>query len=60
MIKSCEDVKTINDFDEFYQTQRRVRIMGLKETAKLIAWDSPTIINPGLFANLFQPKGEDK
>ncbi len=60
MIKSCEDVKTVNDFEEFCETLRSVRIMGLKETAKLIVWGSPAIINPGVFANLFQPKGEDK
>lgn len=56
MIRFCEDVETMNDFDEFYKIQRRVRIMGLHETAELILWRWPTIINPQMFANLFKPR----
>lgn len=54
MIRNCEDVKTAKDFDKFYQVQRIICIMGLKETAKLILWNSPTIVNPKVFVNLFK------
>jgi len=53
MIKSCEDVKTQNDFHEFSQYSIRTADMGLRETADIIRWAHNCFIHPKLFTNLF-------
>ena len=52
MIRSCNDVKTIKDFDEFYDVRYNAREMGLKETADIICWDEDNIICPELLESL--------
>lgn len=55
MIRSCEDVETLNDFYEFSRSWRNARKMGLKETINIIKWNEITLINPKLFSALIEP-----
>jgi len=48
MIRSCEDVKTVSDFNEFYDARYNAYIIGLKETADIICWDENNLISPEL------------
>jgi len=52
MIKSCEDVKTLNDFFTFSEFWRKAKEMGLKETIEMISWDERHLICPKLFTAL--------
>ncbi len=52
MIKSCEDVKTLNDFYKFSKSWHNAREMGLKETVVMMRWSKIHLICPTLFATL--------
>ena len=53
MIKSCKDVKTAHDFEEFCHTVFNTFDMGLTETANTICWEDPNIISPKAFTDLY-------
>ena len=46
MIKSCEDVRTISDFNEFYNARYNADRVGLIETADILCWDENNLISP--------------
>ncbi len=52
MIKSCEDVKTLNDFYEFSRYRNKTRDMGLIETNNMMKWSKNKLIDPELFTRL--------
>lgn len=54
MIKSCEDIKTQNDFQKFSQYSIRTTDMGLRETADMMRWSNRCLIHPNLFMDLFE------
>lgn len=55
MIRSCNDIKTLNDFYEFSRSWRNACEMGLEETTNIISWSEITLINPELFSILTEP-----
>lgn len=55
MIKSCEDVKTLNDFFEFSKSWTNAREMGLRETIEMTSWNEINLICPELFTTLSEP-----
>ncbi|KKM05716.1 hypothetical protein LCGC14_1751250 [marine sediment metagenome] len=54
MIRSCEDVKTLDEFAEWITFRANVLRMGLDETAEMLCWDSGNLICPELFEDLFE------
>ncbi len=46
MIKSCEDVTTMKDFEEFIKLRLNTTEVGLLETAGMLCWDAIHIIRP--------------
>ena len=58
MIRSCEDVRTLVDFHEFIRNWRKVRSLGLKETADIVCWSGRNIIRPELFNSLYITGGK--
>lgn len=55
MIRSCEDVETLNDFYEFARSWHNARDMGLKETVSMTSWGRISLIDPKLFSILTEP-----
>ncbi len=53
MIKSCEDIKTMNEFDSFHAYFVNTTNVGLVETARLIRWDQCRIMEPELFSKIY-------
>ncbi|KKM05714.1 hypothetical protein LCGC14_1751230 [marine sediment metagenome] len=45
MIKSCEDVKTMDDFQSFSNVYFNTKTIGLHETARLVIWSRGAIIS---------------
>lgn len=54
MIRNCKDIKTRNCFKEFSTLYHNTEMIGLIETARLIMWDYPTMMEPKLFEGLFR------
>ena len=52
MIRSCEDVKTLEEFHKFSNYRFRIIDIGLLETANMIAWNRGCLISPELINNL--------
>ncbi len=52
MIKSCDDVETWDDYNEFANMLFNTNDMGLRETVKMLCWDDPNIISPKAFGTL--------
>lgn len=52
MIKSCEDVKTHDQYSEFFNTLFNTNNMGLRETVQMLCWRDPSIISPQAFGTL--------
>lgn len=52
MIKSCEDITTLDDFYEFARSWHNAREMGLRETISMLSWGERNIISPKLFSTL--------
>ncbi|KKM05713.1 hypothetical protein LCGC14_1751220 [marine sediment metagenome] len=52
MIKSCEDVKTTDEYSEFSNTLFNTNEMGLRETVQMLCWKDPNIISPQVFGAL--------
>ncbi|KKM05717.1 hypothetical protein LCGC14_1751260 [marine sediment metagenome] len=48
MIKSCEDVRTKEEFLECCNRRNVLTKMGLKETARMIRWNERCTISPDL------------
>ena len=46
MIKSCNDVTTLNEFEEFIILRLNTVKVGLIETAKILRWDAGRNVNP--------------
>jgi len=46
MIKSCENIKTEDEFNIFCDIWYNTYAMGLQETADVMSWDENYIINP--------------
>ena len=53
MIKSCEEVKTIDNFDELVLFRSKTVRIGLRETAEMLCWNKKYIICPGLVEILY-------
>ena len=53
MIKSCEDIKTIDEFEELMESCVNSVRMGLQETADIVCWSKGELIAPELFESLF-------
>ncbi len=56
MIRSCEDVKTLDEFEELMQSCANALRMGLQETADVVCWSKGELIDPDLFDRLFEEK----
>jgi len=54
MIKSCEDVTTMDEFDEFMKLRLNTLQVGLIETAGILRWDSAHNIHPDTVQTLIQ------
>jgi len=54
MIRSCADIKSMDDFREFAEYREYAIEMGLEETASIMRWDKSTVMNPDLFDRLFE------
>uniref|UniRef100_A0A0F9LZU9 Uncharacterized protein n=1 Tax=marine sediment metagenome TaxID=412755 RepID=A0A0F9LZU9_9ZZZZ len=59
MIRSCEDVETLNDFYEFARSWHNTRKMGLKETTNMTSWGRINLIDPELFFTLQTGEADD-
>jgi len=46
MIRSCDDVTTMKDFEEFVKLRLNTVEVGLIETAGILRWDAGHIIRP--------------
>ena len=46
MTKSCEDVTTSDEFEEFIKLKLNTVEVGLLETAKILCWDAQHLIRP--------------
>lgn len=53
MIRSCEDVKTVDNFEELVVVRIETIKIGLCETAEMLCWDKKYIICPILVETLF-------
>lgn len=56
MIRSCEDIKTLDDFKKLVKYRDGANSVGLEETASIICWDKVTTMNPDLFNRLFKER----
>ncbi len=54
MIKSCEDVKTLDEFEELMEFTANALLMGLQETGDIVCWSKGELIDPELFEALFE------
>ena len=54
MIRSCEDIETLDDFRKFAKYREDAFEMGLKETASIMCWNKFAVMNPNLFDTLFE------
>lgn len=52
MIRSCEDVKTDDQYNEFFNVLFNTNGMGLRETVQMLCWRDPSVINPQTFGAL--------
>lgn len=59
MIRSCEDIKTLDDFYEFAKSCNNADELGLRETVNMIRWNDIYIICPELFV-ILERKGVGK
>jgi len=49
MIKSCEDIKTLDEFHKLGDYRLRTIDIGLLETANMLSWNRGCLISPDLF-----------
>lgn len=54
MIRSCNNIKSIDDFKKFAKYREYAIEMGLKETAFIICWSNSSVMNPDLFDRLYE------
>lgn len=54
MIKSCEDVETLDDFEELMEFRANALRMGLEETARMVCWDAGNLVCSELFVALLE------
>ena len=54
MIRSCEDVKTLDEFEELMELCANALRMGLQETVDVVCWSKGELIDPDLFDKLFE------
>lgn len=54
MIKSCEDIKTLDEFEELLNFRANALRMGLDETARMMCWDAGNLVCPEFFEALFE------
>lgn len=54
MTKSCEDVKTEDEFEELMEVWANAYRMGLQETVDIACWSKGELIDPELFEALFE------
>lgn len=52
MIRSCEDIKTMDEFQKFSNLFLNTRNVGLEETARLIIWSEHAIMDLETINNL--------
>ncbi|KKM05715.1 hypothetical protein LCGC14_1751240 [marine sediment metagenome] len=56
MIRSCKDIKSMDDFQEFATCKDRTVEMGLFETARILRWNALFVMSPDLFDRLFEER----
>ncbi len=54
MIRSCEDVETLEEFEELMEFRANALRMGLEETARMVCWDTGNLVCPEFFVALFE------
>ena len=54
MIKSCEDVTTLDEFEKFIQLRINTIEVGLIETARILRWDAGHTIHPDKIGTLWR------
>ncbi len=54
MIKSCKDIKTMDQFREFSKHIIQTGIVGLNETATMLRWSHYCLVRPALFNNIVE------
>jgi len=54
MIKSCEDIKTLDEFEELMESTANASRMGLQETVYIVCWSKGELIDPELFTALYE------
>jgi len=54
MIRSCENIQTLDDFKKFAKYREDAIDMGLKETASIMCWNRYAVMNPKLFDRFFE------
>ena len=54
MIKSCEDIETLDEFEELMKSTANALCMGLQETGDIVCWSKGELIDPKLFEALYE------
>ncbi|KKM69943.1 hypothetical protein LCGC14_1445690 [marine sediment metagenome] len=54
MIKSCESIKTLDEFEELMESRANALRMGLEETARMVCWDERNLVCPEFFVALLE------
>jgi len=54
MIKSCEDIETLDEFEELMESTANALRMGLHETGDIICWSQGELVDPELFEALYE------
>lgn len=54
MIKSCENIETLDEFEELLNFRANVLRMGLDETARMLCWDAGNLVCPEFFVTLLE------
>ena len=54
MIKSCEDIETLDEFEKWIGFRANALRMGLFETADIVCWGEGELMDPEVFTVLFE------
>ncbi len=54
--RSCEDIRSVDEFENFIEFRANALRMGLDETARILCWDAKNLISLELFKNLYEGK----
>lgn len=54
MIRSCENIETLDEFEEWIGSRANALRMGLQETADIVCWSEGELMDPELFTALLE------